>query len=104
MADTPKAPVTISAGGGSVKNKNPKSDDSENSNRQTYALVCYFYPQYKLEDVEQMPARDVNLLITTAHKQRAIDYMNHVQIAAAPHTKNGEGVKKLIDQYKKIVE
>lgn len=104
MADAPKAPVVISAGGGSVKNKNPKSEDESNSNRRIYALVCYFYPQYKLEDVEQMPARDVNLLINTAHKQKAVEYMNQVQIAAAPHTKKGEGIKKLIDEYKKIVD
>ena len=104
MLKAPKAPVSISAGGGSVKNKNPNGKDDDNSNRRTYALVCYYYPQYKLEDVEQMPARDVNLLISTAHKQKAIEYMNHVQIAAAPHTKKGEGIKKLIDAYKKIVE
>lgn len=103
MARTPKAPVTISAGGGSVKNKNTDEDNSD-SNRRTYALVCYYYPQYKLEDVEQMPARDVNLLIRTAHQQKAIEYINHVQIAAAPHTKKGEAIKKLIDEYKKLIE
>ena len=104
MATAPKAPVTISAGGGSVKNKNPQSDDDSNSNRRTYALVCYYYPQYRLEDVEQMPARDVNLLIKTAHQQKAIEYINHVQIAAAPHSKKGESIKKLIDEYKKLIE
>lgn len=104
MAKAPKAPVSISAGGGSVKNKNPKSNDDDNSNRRTYALVCYYYPQYKLEEVEQMPARDVSLLINTAYKEKAIEYMNHVQIAAAPHSKKGEGVKKLIDSYKQIVD
>lgn len=104
MVSKPTAPVTISAGGGSVKQKLAKDDGDSNSNRKIYALVCYFYPQYKLEDVEQMPARDVNLLIKTAHQQKATEYINHVQIAAAPHSKDGASIKKLIDQYKKIIE
>lgn len=102
MDNTPKAPVTISANGGSTQNK--KANGGEQSNRETYALVCYHYPQYKLEDVQEMPARDVNLLLSTAYKQKALDYIHQVQITASPHSKKGEAIKKLIDEYKKIVE
>ena len=96
-------PYTVSAHGDSVKTE-PSEAEGGTPNRDMYAQVCYFYPQYTLEDVQQMPARDVNLLIKTAHQQKAIDYLNFTQIVAAPHTKKGEGVKKLADSYQKIIK
>ncbi|MEI7632351.1 MAG: hypothetical protein WCJ60_03440 [bacterium] len=66
--------------------------------------VCYFYPQYTLETAQQLTDSQVTALLLQAEKQRAIVFYNHVLIAAAPHTKKGQMVDKLIKQYKKVSE
>ena len=66
--------------------------------------VCYFYPQYTLETAELLTDSQVTALLLQAEKQRAIDYYNQLLISAAPHSKKGELVSKLIKQYRKIVE
>lgn len=78
-----------------------KVPDKKVDKRSLYASVCYYYPQYTLQDVQRMPVRDVNLLINTAKKMQALDYFNQVQIAAAPHSDKGRGVKKLSEHYRK---
>lgn len=66
--------------------------------------VCYFYPQYTLETAQQLPHVQVVALIRQAEKQRAIDYYNLTVIAAAPHSKGGKLVNKLLKQFKKIID
>lgn len=66
--------------------------------------VCYFYPQYDLEAAEKLTDSQVTALLVQAEKQRAIDFYNMTLIAAAPHSKKGKMVDKLIKQYKKIAE
>lgn len=70
--------------------------------REYYATVCYYYPQYKLKEAAQMPARDLKLLLNTAYKIEAIKMINLTQIAAAPQSEKGRGVKKLIEHFKKV--
>jgi hypothetical protein len=70
--------------------------------RDLYAMVCYFYPQYQLPEASKLPARDLYLLIKTAQKMEAIKMFNFTQIAAAPHSKKGSGVKKLADHFKRM--
>ena len=72
------------------------------SKREIYALLCYHYPQYTLREAANLPYRDVKLLIQTAEKKEAVRMYNLTQIAAAPHTKKGEGVKKLIKHFKNM--
>jgi hypothetical protein len=72
------------------------------SKREIYAEVCYYYPQYTLKDAQLLPARDIALLLVTAHRVEARNNYNLTQIAAAPHTKKGEGVKKLLDHFKQV--
>ena len=66
--------------------------------------VCYFYPQYTLETAQYLTNAQVTALLLQAEKQRAIEFYNHVLIAAAPHSKKGKLVDTLIKQYRKIVE
>ena len=66
--------------------------------------MCYYYPQYTLEEVAKLPARDISLLLKIARKQEARKMYNLVQVVASPHTKKGQGVKKLSDYYKKEFE
>ena len=71
--------------------------------RELYAQICYYYG-YTLDYVSKLPARDLYLLSNTANKMQALDYINLVNITAAPHTRRGGGIKKLIQNYKKILE
>lgn len=73
-------------------------------NRQLYATVAYYYPQYTLKAVAKMPYRDVLLLIKTATRIEAERMYNLTQIASAPHSKNGKGVKDLLDHFRKILK
>lgn len=79
----------------------------ENSDAEVVDLltrVCYFYPQYTIDEAEKLADSQVRALLFQAEKQRAIELYNQTLIAAAPHTKKGKLVKKLIEQYKKIAE
>lgn len=66
--------------------------------------VCYFYPQYNLETAQQLSDSQVTALLLQAEKQRAIELYNQTLIAAAPHSKKGKLVDKLLKQYKKVTE
>lgn len=72
--------------------------------RDVYAQVCYHYPQYNLKDVEQMPNRDVALLLKTANRIEGARMLHLTQIAAAPHTEKGSGVKKLTKHFKEVAK
>lgn len=73
-------------------------------NRTLYATVAYHYPQYTLQDVEIMPYRDVALLLKTANQIEAGRMYNLTMIASAPQSKNGKGVKTLMEHFRKIFE
>lgn len=82
----------------------PVSDDPESDVVDLITRVCYFYPQYTLETAQQLTDSQVTALLIQSEKQRAIELYNHVLIAAAPHTKKGQMVGKLIKQYRKIAD
>lgn len=81
--------------------KIPKKDATK---RSLYARVCYFYPQYNLQQAQALPQRDILLLLKTAEQIEAVRMLNLVQISAAPHTKKGAGVKKLTSHFRKIAK
>ena len=85
-----------------VKVKQVTRDGRGLSKRELYATVCYYYPQYTLKQVQEMPARDIQLLINTARKLEAAQNYNLTQIVAAPHSKKGANVKKLLDHFEKM--
>lgn len=70
--------------------------------RQLLAELCFYYPQYTLAAARRLPAKDVMLLLKTAMRKDAEYYHHMTQITAAPHTKKGQGVKKLSSRYGKI--
>lgn len=74
------------------------------SKRELYARVCYYYPQYNLQQARNLPARDLQLLLQVANKIEAQHYFNMTQIVASPHTKKGSGVKKLADKFKQLAK
>lgn len=79
----------------------PGKTQTQQQKREVYAEVAYYYPQYTLKEVSELPARDITLLLKTARRLKAAEMFNLVQIVASPHTKKGQGVKKLSDYFKK---
>lgn len=84
--------------------RQPEPENSDNEVVDMLTKVCYFYPQYTLEDAEKLTNSQVTALLLQAEKQRAIELYNRTLIAAAPHSKKGKLVDKLIKQYKKIID
>lgn len=81
----------------------PENDESDADFVDLITRVCYFYPQYTLDTAQQLTNSQVTALLIQAEKQRAIELYNHTLIAAAPHSKKGQMVGKLIKQYKKVL-
>jgi len=77
------------------------SSKKPDGRREIFATVCYYYPQYKLIEAQDLPSRDITLLLKTARKVESQKMYNLVQIAAAPHTVKGRGVKKLATFFSK---
>ena len=82
----------------------PEDEDSDADVVDLITRVCYFYPQYTLETAEKLTNAQVTALLLQAEKQRAIEFYNQVLIAAAPHSKKGKLVDKLLKNYKKVTE
>jgi hypothetical protein len=72
--------------------------------RERYALLCYYYPRYSLQEAAKLPARDLNLLIRTAQKIQAIDKHDLVLIISAPHAKEKDSAKKLLEHFKSLAK
>ena len=90
-----------------VKSLHPTEKNNPDSDADVVDLitrVCYFYPQYTLDEAEKLTDSQVTALLVQAERQRAIDLYNYTLIAAAPHSKKGKLVDKLIKQYRKIAE
>ncbi len=85
-----------------VKVQSTKAARDKLKPEELYAQVCYHYPQYTLETAAQLSYRRIHLLLKTVAKIQAAQNYNLTQIAAAPHTKRGSGVKKLTEYFKKI--
>lgn len=78
--------------------------DKKNSKRELYAKIAYYYPQYSLKSASELKFRDLKLLLNVAQKQKSIEYLNLTQIVAAPHSRNGAAVKKLLKQYDEVIK
>lgn len=86
----------------SVKPVRPVKAQKVN-NRELWATICYYYPQYTLDDARRLSVRDIKLLLRIAEKKEAEKFLQLVQIVASPHTKKGQGVKQLTNFYKKQI-
>lgn len=87
-----------------VRAPEEKNDDSDADVVDLITRVCYFYPQYTLDTAQTLTNAEATALLLQAEKQRAIDFYNYTLIAAAPHSKKGKLVDKLLKNYKKVAE
>ena len=65
---------------------------------------CYFYPQYTYKEARELPYFRVVQMVNIARKVKAEEYYHLTSIVSASYTKNGEGVKKLLNLYKEIMD
>ena len=84
--------------------KSIHSEVKKLSNRELWAKVCYYYPQYTLKEASRLPLRDIKLLLRVAEREKAQDKYDFTQIASAPHTEKGKGVKQLSDYFKQKMD
>jgi hypothetical protein len=64
-------------------------NEAKRSIRREYAELVYHYPGYTLEDAEDMPVGDRNLLLTYARLHRAELLFELLSIIAAAQSKAG---------------
>ena len=70
---------------------------------ETIATFCYKFPQYTFSQAEQLPFKRIIQMLTVAKKLEAQKMIELVNIVTAPHTKKGQGVKSVIEYYKRII-
>ena len=87
----------------SLKKQAPESkiDEAQSSLKEMAVALCYYYPAYTYEQALDIPINIAKKLVRFAKRKEAENYLNLTQIVAAPHSKKGAGVKKLITQYQK---
>lgn len=74
--------------------------------RQNCAELCYYYPQYKLEEVlsDDMPIGDIELLLTVARKLYYEDKLDTLYVMTGAQSKKGFATvkKNLTNLIKKL--
>lgn len=93
------AKISVKSAGG-IGNKKERL-----SNRQVFARVAYYYPAYTLKDLQELPSRDVLLMLKEGEKMHARNMHDFMQIIAAPKQKNAkEAINKILNYYQKILK
>lgn len=87
-----------------AKLKVQKAPKKEVSSEDTFARFCYYFPKYSYAQARRLPYARVVKMLRVAYKERASMLAELTQIAAAPHTKNGKGVRDLLSKYESIVK
>ena len=74
------------------------------SSSDTLAKFCYHFPQYKYHEAREMPFKRVQQMLIIARKEYAHKMIDLTNIAAAPHSAKGKGVKKMVEFFSRIIE
>lgn len=81
--------------------KIPRNKPGERDWENLIAEFCYHFNQYRFDQARKLPFRRIVQMLRVARRIQAAQNYNFTQIAAAPHSKKGAMVKKLLDHYKK---
>lgn len=87
-----------------MKIKVQKVPKREVSIDDTIIKFCLYFPQYKYHEARKLPFVRVVKMLKVAERERAFLLFQLTNIAAAPHTKKGSGVKRLLDIFKRVFE
>lgn len=74
------------------------------SHEELLMRFCFLYQQYTYEEAKKLPARRVSRMVTVARQENARTMYNIVRAIAAPHTKRGQEVKKILGELKEIID
>lgn len=67
--------------------------------------LCYYFPQYTLDDAIEMPFHKVLAHLQVARQEKAAEYMELLNIQSVSTAKKpGSAIKKLSRQYKNVAE
>ena len=64
---------------------------------------CYYFPRYTYNQARKVPYKRVRKMLSIAQKEEAQKMIYLTHIVAAPHSKKGSGVKKLLEHFKEII-
>lgn len=67
-------------------------------------LFCYKFSRYTFAQARKMPYTRILKMLKAARKEDARRMFEITQIVAAPHSKKGELIKKMLEYYKDIME
>ena len=68
------------------------------------ARFCFYFPQYTFQEARKIPYHRVIQMLKVVDRELSMKYLMLTRISAAPHTKKGAGVKKLIKELKDNIE
>lgn len=68
------------------------------------ATLCYYYPAYTLKMASMLPHKHKTIMLNQARRLKAKDMHDLTQVAAAPHSPKGRGVKRLIKHFEKVIK
>lgn len=64
----------------------------------------YHFPQYTLAQAQKLPYVRIKKMLTVARKEQALNLYNIAKIVFSQHTKEGKGMKKVLEELKNIIE
>lgn len=74
------------------------------SSEDVLARFCYHYQQYTYTAAQELPYKRIVHMLKIAEKEKARELLVMASISAAPHSKNGSGVKKVVKYLNKIIQ
>ncbi len=84
-----------------IKTQSVPKTEQKNSIDDLIIRFCYYFQQYKYNEARLLPLSRIKKMLKVADKELCTHYMQLTQIAVAPHTTKGTGVKNLMDVYEK---
>lgn len=67
------------------------------------ATFCYYFPQYTFYLARQLPYKRIKKMLNVVRKEKARDMYILTQVVASPNTKDGSGVKKMLEYLEGII-
>lgn len=80
--------------------KVPKKVESEED---ILSRFCCYFPAYKFQEARRLPFRRVLMMMKMYKKHHAEKMLDLLEIAVAPHTKNGSGVRSAAKKFKDMM-
>jgi len=85
------------------KSKQPSKP--KDSIKDFWVTLCYYYPQYKYEEIQNLQTSLTKRMLKVARKEKAMEYMQLLEIATAPNSKKPQqSVDSLRDRLKEAID